>query len=414
MKKHLKTIIFSLISVLSISIHADATIYSPIWIGVSPLVVSKMQAATEFPFKFIEKNFGNNEYFYKINQNEISKLVTFVHQNMSRCGGFRVLKNPPAKKILTINKSIPNVEFGEFWPNELDILNNADYSINRADDVLKFYENISQSYMNSVIAKLSQYHTRYFKSPEGIEAMLWIKSEWERIAISRSDIKVEAFKHANFEQASIILTIEGSDPIKKKQVIILGGHGDSINADGPELHLPAPGADDNAAGIALLSDIIKTIVETNYKPKHTIQFIAYAAEEVGLQGSEEIARTYHQNKTQVIGVMQFDGVNYKGSSYDMALIADTTNPAQNIFVAKLIDTYVRVNWNWEKCGYACSDQYSWHTEGYRASFPVETIGNEQNPFIHTSNDTFDKSYYNTEHASILEKVGMAYLVELDK
>jgi leucyl aminopeptidase len=119
---------------------------------------------------------------------------------------------------------------------------------------------------------------------------------------------------------------------------------------------PAPGADDNAAGIAVLSEILRNTLLQNYRHKHTLQFIAYAAEEIGIQGSYELAKVYRENKTKVLGVIQFDGVNYNiKKSFDMALISDSTNADQNNFLATLIDKYLHAKWTWDQCGHGCSD-----------------------------------------------------------
>ena len=390
-----------------------------IWVAISPkimtaIIKSKLQVFN--PEKIIK---GTNENFYKVKEEDLLSLGRFIHHAFKRCGGFRVLSSPPPippdqLAFSLVPKSIPSVDHGEFWPNELDKLIDAAYTIERHDEVNDWFNNISESHMNAMITSLSNYHTRYYNTPDGINALKWIGSEWERLTNIRNDMHVEYFKHNSFEQPSIILTIDGTDPIKKNQIMILGGHGDSINCDDREAGLRAPGADDNAAGIALMSDVIKIMVEKNYRPKHTIQFIAYAAEEVGLRGSGELAKLYHQQQKRVIGVMQFDGVNFSGPSYTMALFADGTSPAQDDFVARLVDEYVKVSWAWEKCGYACSDNFSWHMEGYRASFPAEAINPEQDPFIHTANDTFEKSNFSSNHATNIEKLAIAYLLELDK
>lgn len=413
-KKMNKLLLTTIISMLALSAFGNVgkTSSSDIWVAISPTVLHAIVKNKVRVFNPSETVLGTNENFYKVTESELISLSQFVHHAFKRCGGFRVLLARP--QISISNKLLKDVEFGEFWPNELDQFIDAAYTIERHNEVTDWFKNISEPHMNEVVTQLSDYYTRYYKSAEGIAALKWIGSQWEELTKTRSDISVEYFKHANFEQPSIILTIQGSDEIKKDQIVILGGHGDSINCDNQEAHLRSPGANDNAASIALLTDMIKILVEKNYRPKHTIQFIAYAAEEVGLQGSGEIARLYRQNQKKVIGVMQFDGINYTGKTYQMALIADGTNPAQDKFLAKLLDEYVQVSWSWDKCGYACSDHFSWHHEGYRASFPAEAIMNEQDPFIHTAEDTFEKSNFSTNHATQIEKLGISYLLEMDK
>jgi len=264
--------------------------------------------------------------------------------------------------------------------------------------------------MNAIIDHLASYPTRYYTSKTGIEAMNWIYKKWSTITKGRSDVEIKKFKHANYDQPSIILTFKSSTATS--ETLVLGGHGDSINTDDGPQGL-APGADDNAAGIALLTEVIQLMVNNNYQPKKNITFMAYAAEEVGVIGSYEITDHYAQENKNVVGVLQFDGTNFTGKTYDMALIADLTNKEQNDFVGEIIDRYVKVRWTYQLCHYACSDHAAWNYEGYPASYPVETTVSEQNPFIHTTKDTFDKSNYDTIHAVNFVKLAIAYLLEKD-
>lgn len=416
----MKLILILTFSLTSLSILSQEKMPSIIrpekWISIEHTVLSKIKAKSKTPiFNFKEVIKTENKNYYLVNDEQIDSLANHLHHLLNRCGGFQVLSKKPQVPLISSskNKAIPDVTFSEFWPNEMDKLINLDYSIKSDNLVLEMFEKTSTEHVDTVINHLSNYHTRYYKSDEGVEALNWIGQKWTELTSFRNDVKVEYYRYKNHDQPTVILTIEGSDPELKDQYIILGGHGDSINADDPTAHLRAPGANDNAAGIGVLTDIIKVLMDQNYKPRHSIQIIAYAAEEVGLQGSAELAEVYRQNKKKVIGVLQFDGINYTGKTYDMALISDLTHGEQNIFLAKLVDHYLKINWTWDKCEYACSDHYSWHSQGYRASFPVEAIMSEQDPYIHTSQDTFDKSGNNSQHAMMFEKLGIAYLVELD-
>ena len=84
--------------------------------------------------------------------------------------------------------------------------------------------------------------------------------------------------------------IEGSDPVLKNEIVIVGAHMDHIGY-GPnmsrtprriEVH---PGADDNASGTVALLEIAEAFSRLTNKPKRTIVFQAYSAEEMGLLGS---------------------------------------------------------------------------------------------------------------------------------
>lgn len=412
MKKTLLAITF-LVSLATNS--AEAKLFNKtMWIGIEPLVLKTITQSRMRIFEYKDVIKGDKETYFKINESELDKVSHFIHHNFKRCGGYRVLsEGPKAEKILSDYKSLfKTTSFGWY---DFQTMLMPDYSINQENAVNSWLPLVSEEYMNSIITHLSSYKNRYYKSPEGAAALRWIGAEWSRITQHRNDVKVDYYKYANHDQPTVIVTVEGSDEAVKDQIIILGGHGDSINTDNEGVHSIAPGADDNAAGIAVLSDILRVMVAQNYKPRHTIQFIAYAAEEVGIQGSYELAKVYREKKTKVLGVMQFDGVNYnEKKTFDMALISDSTNADQNNFLASLIDKYVHAKWTWEQCGYGCSDHAAWNFEGYRASFPVEAINAEQTPYLHTANDTFDKSNNSSEHAALFTKLGIAYLIELDQ
>lgn len=383
------------------------------WIAVNSKVHKALIKSNKANIHFYDVDSTHHEIFIKILDSDLLKLSHFIHDEFKSCGGYRVLQNSPKlEKKNLIDKALASTEFGYY-----DFQKNLrpDYTIDQKDYIENLFPNLSVEEMNQTVIGLTSFHTRYYKAPEGIEAMNWIYNKWEGITKIRSDVKIEKFKHTGFDQPSIILTITGTDKTQKDQMIILGGHADSINTDDEGIHSHAPGADDNAAGIAVLTEILRNLVINNYAPKHSIQFIAYAAEEVGIQGSYQLSKFYRENKIQVLGKLQFDGVNYnKIRSYDLTIINDNTNPEQNQFMAALVDTYLKVSWAWQECGYACSDHAAWNYEGYRSSYVLEAVMAEENPYIHTANDTFDKSNNSTEHALLFAKLGLSYVIELDQ
>ena len=107
--------------------------------------------------------------------------------------------------------------------------------------------------------------------------------------------------------------------------------------------------------------------------------------------------------------------NFKGSeSFDIVMMKDYTNDEQNKFIGSIIDHYVPgIKWGYDKCGYACSDHASWHTQGYPASMPFEATMDTMNQNIHTPDDTLAVSNNNASHAVKFTKMALAYVVELD-
>jgi bacterial leucyl aminopeptidase len=330
----------------------------------------------------------------KVPETQIEEVSAIIHSQLNRCGGFMAHESLAlAEETLKTNNQAPI--------NPL-----IEYVINQQDTVQAMVDDVREEQIRAMIAKLSSFETRHYKSNSGIESSEYIKEAWSKLSKHRSDVKVELFKHKNFPQPSIVLTIEGSE--SPEEIIVLGGHADSISDE----HM-APGADDNASGIASITETIRILMSHDFKPKRTLQFMAYAAEEVGLFGSQEIARSYRTKQSKVIGLMQLDMTLFKGSAdKDIVLISDYTNKEQNLFLGKLVDEYVKVAWGYSKCGYACSDHASWSAMGYPASFPFEARFGEYSPLIHTVEDKLENYGDDASHSVKFSKLATAFMVEM--
>ncbi len=263
--------------------------------------------------------------------------------------------------------------------------------------------------ITAVIKGLAAYKNRGYRYATGIDASKWLQREWSKLAEGRPDITVAPFKHAAFPQESVILTMQGAS--QPENVVVIGGHIDSVAGYGDN---PAPGADDNASGAAVVQEIARALVEGGYRPAKTIKFIGFAAEEAGLRGSGEIAAAFKKDRVQVEGMLNLDMVNYRGSEKEIYFVADNTSAEQNAFLGRLIDAYLGYTWGTLKCGYACSDHAPWTKSGYHASYAFESTFEQHNPHIHKATDTLDKCGGGAEHALKFARLGAAYAVEMAK
>lgn len=332
---------------------------------------------------------------------EVEQLSHLIHHELHRCGGFIQHDSlEEATEALTSQGDIHFAKSAIF----------SDYTIDQQSVTVPMVSQVAEESIRNMIIKLSDYNTRYYKSETGVKSSEFIRDTWASLSSKRNDVKVELYKHKNWPQASIIMTITGSE--KPEEIVILGGHADSIAGmfgGGGK----APGADDNASGIATITETIKILMNSNFKPKRTIQFMGYAAEEVGLLGSKEIATSYKQKSQKVVGVMQLDMTLRKGTvDKDIVMMADFTNNAQNEFIGRLIDEYVKVPWGYSRCGYGCSDHASWTANGFPASIPFESTMEDINRSIHTAKDTLESSGGDAKHAAKFAKLATAFVVEL--
>ena len=236
------------------------------------------------------------------------------------------------------------------------------------------------------------YTNRYYSAPTGKTSAESIKSNWDALAAGRSDVSSELFACSNCStQPSVILTVQGSE--LPNEIVVLGAHLDSINGSGGgSASQVAPGADDDASGIATLTEVLRVSMANGWRPKRTVKFMGYAAEEVGLRGSNAIAQSFKNSGKNVVGVMQVDMTNYKTGGIDMQLVTDYSNAAMKQFLVDLFDAYLQplgLTRGTYTCGYGCSDHASWTSAGYPSAMMFEggAADGSYNPNIHTANDT---------------------------
>jgi leucyl aminopeptidase len=341
----------------------------------------------------------NNVAIINASNEAMREITELTHEKFGRCGGFFYHKTvEQAMKSLSVT-------------NTKSTAPRRDYSLTKASDVEKALDLIEEGRIAKFIKHLSSYKNRYYQSETGQKAALSIRDKWKDLLKETPNSKVELYKH-EWRQPSVIATIIGSK--YPDEVIVVGGHLDSIAGWFDRTNATAPGADDNASGIATVTETIRVLVASGFAPQKTVKFMGYAAEEVGLRGSAEIAKEFKTNKVNVIGAMQLDMTNFRGSEKDIYIITDYTNKNQNEFLKKLITKYVKVSFQEDKCGYACSDHASWHKNGFAASMPFESSKNGMNSKIHTSGDLIEVSGDNALHAVNFAKLATAYVIELSK
>ncbi|WP_295995220.1 M20/M25/M40 family metallo-hydrolase [Rugamonas sp.] len=344
---------------------------------------------------------GEGIHLVEVDEAQMLSLSAAIHHELRRCGGF----------MYHASESAGKQALGKPSAASLAALSRPAYVIDNQALVTPMLAQMQDSNIAQTIVDLSAFTNRYYTTNGGVNASNWLKQKWSTMAAGRSDISVTQFTHPSYPQKSVILTINGSD--NAAEVLVLGAHLDSINGNGTSEGTRAPGADDDASGVASMTEALRVMLASGYQPRRTIKMIAYAAEEVGLRGSQEIALSFKSNQVNVVGVMQLDMTNYKGSPNDIYMYTDYTDSQQNAFVVKLINTYLpNLTIGYDKCGYGCSDHASWSAQGYAASMPFETAFTQDNPYIHTANDTYANSGNQALHALKFARMAAAYAVEL--
>lgn len=140
-----------------------------------------------------------------------------------------------------------------------------------------------------------------------------LAQDLEKIGDGDFHIRMDRFVHEGRELDNVEAELRGRE---SEEVVLVTAHLDSTAAFSdhpynPEQD-PAPGADDDASGVAAvlaIADFIKHIAAVK-PPKRTIRFVLFNAEEHGLVGSKAYARNQAALAAPIIGVYQMDMIGY--------------------------------------------------------------------------------------------------------
>src|SRR6201996_8177688 len=184
-------------------------------------------------------------------------------------------------------------------------------------------QQISSQQIQHTIETLVSFHTRNTLSSmekdlpagQGVSAAAdWIESEFKRYSDAcggclevRRDTFTES-PQSRIPQPTTITNVyailRGSDPAQAKRMYLVTGHYDSRNTDVQDTHGLAPGANDDASGVAVSLESARVL--SKLKLPATIVFVAVAGEEQGLNGSRHLAKLAKSEGWQLEGVLNND------------------------------------------------------------------------------------------------------------
>ncbi|MCX6117607.1 MAG: M20/M25/M40 family metallo-hydrolase [Proteobacteria bacterium] len=261
---------------------------------------------------------------------------------------------------------------------------------------------VSSTNIKSTVATLEGLGSRYHAGSNAALAVSTIKSLWQAQLPSGATI-AESSNGSSSSQNNLVVTIPGT--VDTASTVIVGAHLDSINRSD---NSNAPGADDDATGIATLTEMLRVIKTLGITFQRTVEFHAYAGEEVGLVGSSTLAKAYATAGKKVVGQMQMDMNGYANaeSSGTIFLVTTDTSAVLRKQLKELISGYSISKWQEMVLTAGSSDHRSWTKSGFHAVFPFENPS-AYNKSIHSSADS--SSILDFNQSASFGKLGLAWV-----
>jgi Zn-dependent M28 family amino/carboxypeptidase len=156
-----------------------------------------------------------------------------------------------------------------------------------------------------------------------------------------ADVRIVTGQTRRGASANVVGLIEGSDPNLKAETIVFSGHFDhnGPGANGTYFH----GADDNGSGTIGVVELAHAFAKNSIKPKRSLLFVVFAAEERGLLGSYYYVQHPLRPMETTRAVINFDMIGRNETASDqtngLIEIAPDTSNELNLVGAKYSPDY---------------------------------------------------------------------------
>lgn len=337
------------------------------------------------------------------------KIQERAHQ-VGKCGGFEDLSFQVNMHAMDFNSIL--APFAEMKARN-DLYERAPFkavALQQRADIMTAMDEVKEDNLRSYVTWLSSFPNRFNKGATANVHVEEMKTRLEAmLANSSLPWEVTLISHRSTPQKSIRVRLTGKD--RPSEIVVLGGHLDSINQSWGGSSSAAPGADDNASGSANLIEALRILMDRP-QAQRTIEFMWYAGEESGLLGSAEIAAQYKAEKKDVVAVLQLDMTLFAGSGeLVIGSMTDFTSAWLRDYVRAVNETYLHARIVDDKCGYGCSDHASWYKNGYPAVMPFEATFKQSNQNIHTVRDVVSPAS-NFKHSAVYSKLAVVMGMDL--
>jgi Predicted aminopeptidases len=223
---------------------------------------------------------------------------------------------------------------------------------------------------------------------ENGERLNAIKKLFLKMGATEADLKIEKIKNVE----NLVVTKKG----ETEEIVIVGAHYDKT----PE----GCGAIDNWTGIVILANLYRTMKD--FSSKKTYRFVAFGKEELGLLGSDEMARAIPKEKRVGYCAM----VNFDSFGFTSPQVMGNVSDEKLIDLAKAISEELNLPFAKDVIQFASSDSESFR----RQKIPAVTfhgLTERWREYLHGARDKVENIDFKSVYTAY--RYGLIYLSKID-
>jgi hypothetical protein len=270
------------------------------------------------------------------------------------------------------------------------------------------------------INNLSSFYTRHTKSDHIESVAYWLKNELQSVCNGKTYFHnfTQIDQGTKYNLSNIICDpYDDSGGPGNEPYILISAHYDSRMQDINQTNARAPGADDNASGVAAVLELARILSKLNLE--NNIRFVLFSGEEQGQWGSTAYLKSLPPNNTKLDLVINLDMIGYPALGPENVSIEYdqgnkfTTNDIYSKRVGEFIIQTAReyVNLNATMDPFGRTDLIPFEATG-NIVIGLHDGGSKLNPNYHNTSDTPDT--LDMGYLTSVTKLVLAAILNIDR
>ena len=270
---------------------------------------------------------------------------------------------------------------------------------------------VNMDSLQATVQHLQDYGERYYKNNNAFAASNWIAGKMQTLGLEVEQQNFSVNWFGSSQAAPNVIGIQRGT-LYPDVYVVCGSHFDSFTWDVFSGGNNAPGADDNATGVASVLESAR--IMTQYEFEYSIIYCAFGAEELGLYGSDAYATRCQQEGMQILGYFNNDmnGYLYSGDPIHIDCIYPNSVAPIGTYYMNVGNVYFPAlpirHVDFEE---GDSDHTSFNQNGYMGIYPFEDY-QHYSPYIHTVNDLIGTSVNSWEMSQQYCRMNIGCLAEI--
>ena len=270
---------------------------------------------------------------------------------------------------------------------------------------------VNMDSLEATVQHLQDYGSRIWDSDNAFAASDWIARRMESLGleVEQQPFNANTWMGSGAAAPNVIGIQRGT--LYPDTYVVCGSHFDSFSYEAMFGGGTAPGADDNATGVASVLESAR--IMTQYEFEYSIIYCAYGCEEMGLYGSEAYASRCQQQGMDIIGYFNNDmnGYLYGDQIHIDCIYPNSVEPIGTYYMNVGEVYYPELPIRHVNFNEGDSDHTSFNNHGYMGIYPFEDYQNHS-PYIHTPNDIIGTSVTSFEMSQQFCQMNIACLAEI--